>query len=86
MKKLMQCLNIVILKSFRNIELYKIELHAVWYTMIFLKELFLYISEVWEVSREEKVGACGETSAGDVQGWNRAGGDSLGNDGPPTER
>ena len=34
----------------------------------------------------EKVGYCGDNSAGDVQGWDSSGGDRLGNNGPTSER
>ena len=39
-----------------------------------------------EVYIEEKVGSCGETSAGDVQVWDRDIGDSFDYNGIPPER
>ena len=39
-----------------------------------------------EGSRGEKVGDYGDTSVGDAQGWDCAGGDSLGKYGPPPDR
>ena len=43
-------------------------------------------SQAREGSRGEKVEAFGETSACDIYGWDRTGGDSLGDDSPPPER
>ena len=44
------------------------------------------VGQALEGSREDNARACGETSAGDVRGWSRAGGDSWGDNGPPTKR